>query len=203
LAGEGTDSDSERPLARRAATGDRAAFAVLAERHYERVHALAWRWSGARGDAEDIAQETMVKMAVAIRSFRGESAFSTWVYRIAINESLMILRKAKRIVGSLDDIDDTDEEMEPKEVTDWCCQPEETFIKHEVRVELDKAIQLLPEKLRVVFILRDMEDLSIRDTASALGITEMAVKTRLLRARLQLREILSIYFREQKSVKHE
>jgi len=93
--------------------------------------------------------------------------------------------------------------MEPREVSDWCCQPEESFMKEEVRAELDHAIQQLPEKLRVVFILRDMEDLSIRDTASALGITEMAVKTRLLRARLHLRESLSIYFREQKPVKHE
>jgi len=178
-------------------SGDRSEFGHMVETYSSTIYRLALNMLGSEQDAEDVLQETFIKAFKGIQSFKEQSNLSTWVYRIAINEALMILRKAKRIVGSLDDIDDTDEDLEPREVTDWCCQPEESFIKEEVRDEMDKAIQRLPEKLRVVFILRDMEDLSIRDTASALGITEMAVKTRLLRARLQLREILSTYFREQ------
>jgi RNA polymerase sigma-70 factor (ECF subfamily) len=118
------------------------------------------------------------------------------VYRIAVNEALMLLRKDKMKSSSLDEIDEDDDIEEPKEITDWCCQPEQTFMTAEVQGQLEKAIKLLPEKLRLVFILRDMEDLSIRDTAAALNITEMSVKTRLLRARLKLREILSQYFVE-------
>lgn len=167
------------------------------------IYRLALNMLGSEQDAEDVLQETFIKAFKGIQGFKEQSNLSTWIYRIAINEALMILRKARRIAGSLDDSDETDDDVEPREVVDWCCLPEESFLREEVRNELDAAIKLLPEKLRIVFILRDMEDMSIRDTASTLGITEMAVKTRLLRARLQLRENLTRYFREQKPVNHE
>jgi len=184
-------------------SGDRAEFARFVEQYSSPIYRLALNMLGTEQDAEDVLQDTFVKAFKGIQGFKELSSLSTWIYRIAINESLMILRKAKRIVGSLDDVDENDENVEPKEVVDWCCLPEESFLKAEVKGKLDEAIRLLPEKLRVVFILRDMEDLSIRDTAATLGITEMAVKTRLLRARLHLREDLSSYFREKLPVQHE
>ena len=184
-------------------SGDRAEFARFVEQYSSPIYRLALNMLGTEQDAEDVLQETFVKAFKGIEGFKELSSLSTWIYRIAINESLMILRKAKRIVGSLDDVDEYDENVEPKEVVDWCCLPEESFLKAEVKGKLDEAIRLLPEKLRLVFILRDMEDLSIRETAATLGISEMAVKTRLLRARLHLREDLSSYFREKLPVQHE
>jgi RNA polymerase sigma-70 factor (ECF subfamily) len=184
-------------------SGDRSEFGRMVEVYSSPIYRLALNMLGSEQDAEDVLQETFIKAFKGIQGFKEQSNLSTWIYRIAINEALMILRKARRIAGSLDDSDETDDDVEPREVVDWCCLPEESFLREEVRNELDAAIKLLPEKLRIVFILRDMEDMSIRDTASTLGITEMAVKTRLLRARLQLRENLTRYFREQKPVNHE
>lgn len=184
-------------------SGDRAEFARMVEQYSSPIYRLALNMLGTEQDAEDVLQETFIKAFKGIQNFKELSSISTWIYRIAINESLMILRKAKRITTSLDDIEDNEEAAEPKEVVDWGDLPEESALKDELKGKLDDAIRLLPEKLRMVFILRDMEDLSIRDTATALAITEMAVKTRLLRARLQLRENLSSYFREKLSVQHE
>ncbi len=184
-------------------SGDRAEFARMVEQYSSPIYRLALNMLGTEQDAEDVLQETFIKAFKGIQSFKELSSISTWIYRIAINESLMILRKAKRITTSLDAIDENEETVEPKEVIDWGDLPEESALKDELKGKLDGAIRLLPEKLRMVFILRDMEDLSIRETATTLGITEMAVKTRLLRARLQLREGLSSYFREKLPVQHE
>ncbi len=184
-------------------SGDRAEFAHLVEQYSSPIYRLALNMLGTEQDAEDVLQETFVKAFKGIQGFKELSTLSTWIYRIAINESLMILRKAKRIASSLDAVEDGEDTIEPKEVIDWGDLPEESFLKDELKGKLDEAISLLPEKLRLVFILRDIEDLSIRETAASLGITEMAVKTRLLRARLHLREDLSGYFREKLSVNYE
>ena len=176
--------------------GDRTEFANLVEAFTNPIYRLAINMLGTEEDAEDVLQETFIKVFKNVRDFEERSTLSTWIYRIAVNEALMILRKGKHKAESLDEPDDRDNLEEPKEVIDWCCQPEKTFMSAEVQEQLESAIKLLPEKLRLVFILRDMDDLSIRETAEALNITEMAVKTRLLRARLKLREILSEYFGE-------
>ncbi len=176
--------------------GDRNEFARLVEVFTNPIYRLAINMVGSEQDAEDILQETFIKVFKNVKDFEERSSLSTWVYRIAVNEALMLLRKGKVKTTSLDETDADEEIEEPKEITDWCCQPEQSFMTAEVQKHLEKAIQLLPEKLRLVFILRDMEDLSIRDTAATLNITEMAVKTRLLRARLKLRELLSQYFVE-------
>lgn len=176
--------------------GDRNEFARLVDVFTNPIYRLAQNMLNSEQDAEDVLQETFIKVFKNVRDFEERSNLSTWIYRIAVNEALMILRKDKRKAASLDEPDQDDDFDEPRELMDWCCQPEKTFLSEEVQEQLQKAIKLLPEKLRVVFILRDMEDLSIRETAQALNISEMSVKTRLLRARLKLREVLSQYFAE-------
>jgi RNA polymerase sigma-70 factor (ECF subfamily) len=146
-------------------------------------------------DAEDILQETFIKAYRHIGNFDGRSNVSTWLYRIATNEALMSIRRKRPETISFDvpSIYDT-EPQEPLQIVDWCCLPEDEFLTSEGRARLDDAANRLPTSLRVVFVLRDIEGLSTRETAEVLEISEMAVKTRLSRARLRLREDLSEYF---------
>jgi RNA polymerase sigma-70 factor (ECF subfamily) len=146
-------------------------------------------------DAEDILQETFIKAYKHIAKFDGRSNISTWLYRIATNEALMSLRRKRPEAISFESpsVYDT-EPQEPLQIVDWCCLPEEEFLTSEGRARLDDAAERLPASLRVVFVLRDIEGLSTRETAEVLDISEMAVKTRLSRARLHLREDLSEYF---------
>ena len=132
-----------------------------------------------------------------LSSFEGRSSVLTWLYRIAVNEALMILRRGRPEV-SIDDTDAKDENdiIHPTQFVDWVALPEDELLSDEGRQALDKAIQKLPENLRTVFLLRDIQELSIKDTAETLGITESNVKVRLLRARLSLREQLSYYYGE-------
>ena len=177
--------------------GDRAEFSKLVERYSNPIYRLALKFLGNPHDAEDVLQETFLKAMRALPNFEGRSSLSTWLYRIAVNESLMILRKSNpdRVLVEEPDLDE-DQPTTSLVLTDWCCLPEEELLSSESRRFLDQASSNLPERLKAVFILRDVQGLSIRDTAEALGITETAVKTRLLRARLKLREELSLYFGE-------
>ena len=148
-------------------------------------------------DAEDVLQNTFLKAFQHIDEFEGRSSLSTWLYRIAANEALMLLRR-KQPAFSLDEepADSDGETQQPKEFADWGALPESELLSAEAKKQLDQAVLSLPEKLRVVFLLRDIEGLSIKETGEALNLTETAVKTRLLRARLHLREQLSVYFGE-------
>lgn len=176
-------------------SGDRAAFARFVEVFSPQVYRLALKMLGDAQDAEDVLQETFMKALRSLPSFEGRSSLSTWLYRIALNESLMALRRRKPDTVSIDQETEGEEgEKEPVQVVDWCCLPENELLDGEARVFLDQAVQKLSPALRSVFILRDIEGLPVRDTAEALKISEPAVKTRLLRARLQLREELSQYF---------
>jgi RNA polymerase sigma-70 factor (ECF subfamily) len=140
-------------------------------------------------------QNTFLKALQSVKDFEGRSNPMTWLYRIAVNESLMHLRRRKNLVEIAEEhADESDDMPLPVQLTDWCCLPEADFVTAEARRALDKAIQSLPEKLRVVFVLRDLEGLSIQETMDALGLSDTAVKSRLLRARLHLREQLSVYF---------
>jgi RNA polymerase sigma-70 factor, ECF subfamily len=177
--------------------GDRAEFARLVDAYSTQIYRLALKMLADEQDAEDVLQNTFMKALQSIKSFEGRSSLSTWLYRIAVNEALMLLRRQKPTVPvAMDYEDDEDEIQHPTQFTDWCCLPEKDLLSAEAKKHLDKAIQRLPEKLRVVFLLRDVEGLSIRETSEALELTETAVKTRLLRARLNLREQLSIYYGE-------
>jgi RNA polymerase sigma-70 factor (ECF subfamily) len=180
-------------------SGNRAEFARLVDATSSQIYRLALRMLGDPQDAEDILQNTYIRAFRHIGEFEGRSSLSTWLYRIAINEALMHLRK-RRPEMSLSEVD-SDEFDEaayaPLHLADWCCLPEQELLTTEARQKLDEAIQHLPETLRLVFILRDLQDLSIQDTSQALGISESAVKTRLLRARLRLRDDLSLYYSDQ------
>jgi RNA polymerase sigma-70 factor (ECF subfamily) len=177
--------------------GDRAEFARLVDSNSTQVYRLALKMLGDEQDAEDVLQNTFMKALQSIKKFEGRSSLSTWLYRIAVNEALMLLRRQKPTIPvAMDYEDDEDEIPHPTQFTDWCCLPEDELLSTESKDYLDEAVQRLPEKLRVVFLLRDIEGLSIRETSEALGLTETAVKTRLLRARLNLREQLSAYYGE-------
>ncbi len=193
------NTKENRPISLEALrNGDRAEFARLVEQYDTFVYRLALRIVGNPQDAEDVLQETFIKALKHLPDFDGRSSLSTWLYRIATNEALMVLRKDKGAIVSLDDPDDnSDDEQEPLEVVDWCCLPEETLMSAEAKEYLDKAISELPATLRVVVVLRDIQGLSTRETSEVLNISEMAVKTRLSRARLQLRQSLSSYFSHQ------
>lgn len=183
-------------------SGDRTAFAQLVERYSPHVYRLALKILDDPQDAEDVLQETFIKALKSLPSFEGRSSLSTWLYRIAVNEALMLIRKRKPGAVSLDmEKDDGEGQTEPVEIVDWCCLPEKDLLSSEARQFLDEAIQKLSPALRAVFVLRDIEGLSVRETAEALGVSEVAVKTRLLRARLKLREELSVYYGERLSEK--
>ena len=178
-------------------SGDRAEFARLVETYYEMIYRLAIRMLNNSQDAEDILQETFLKAYRHLNSFDGRSSVSTWLYRIATNEALMFLRRQKPESVSIDEpLEEGESEQSPVQIVDWCCLPEETLLSTESQAYLDKAITRLTPSLRVVFVLRDIQGLSTQETGEVLGLSEAAVKTRLSRARLRLREELSGYFGE-------
>ena len=175
--------------------GDRAEFAQLVEQYSPMIYRLGLKMLNNPQDAEDILQETFIKAYKHIDKFDGRSSVSTWLYRIATNEALMSLRKKRPDTVSFDVPSIYESEpQEPLQIVDWCCMPEEEYLTAEGRMRLDQAAERLPESLLIVFVLRDIESLSTRETAEVLDISEMAVKTRLSRARLRLREDLSTYY---------
>ena len=177
--------------------GDRDEFARLVDTYSGPIYRLALKILNNDQDAEDILQETFIKAFRSLSSFEGRSSLSTWLYRIAVNEALMLVRRKQPDQVPIDeDPGDSEDEIQPVQIVDWCCLPENELLSGESRKFLDRAIDQLPPTLRVVFVLRDIEGLSIRETAETLNLTETAVKTRLLRARLNLREQLSGYFGE-------
>lgn len=176
--------------------GDRQAFSELVERTSGKIYSLGLKMLGNEQDAEDMLQETYIKAYKALPGFENRSSVSTWLFRIAANEALMILRKRKNALPAFDIDAEADDDAQPVEIVDWCCLPESELASTETKNELNNAITKLSPALRMVFLLRDMEGFSGAETAGILGINEDAVKTRLVRARLRLREELSVYFKE-------
>lgn len=177
--------------------GDRAEFARFVDAYSGQVYRLALKMLQNPQDAEDILQETFIKAYKALPQFEGRSSLSTWLYRIATNEALMFLRKKRPTQVSVDEpVEDDEGNERPRQILDWCCLPESELMSTEARANLDRSVEQLPETLRAVFLLRDIEGLSTRETAEVLDISESAVKTRLSRARFQLRELLSAYYSE-------
>jgi RNA polymerase sigma-70 factor (ECF subfamily) len=186
----------ELELVTRARAGDDTAFSELLERYERKILRLAKNITQNDEDAEDVLQETFLKAYSHLDNFKGDSRFYTWIVRIAVNESLMKLRKRKSDkTVSLDEQLDTGEDFLPREIAVWDDDPEKTYSREEIRDILDQSVEALPEIFRSVFVLRDIEDLSTEETADALGISIAAVKSRLLRARLQLREKLTRFFK--------
>jgi RNA polymerase sigma-70 factor (ECF subfamily) len=177
--------------------GDRSEFARLVDAYSGPIYRLGLRMLGNPQDAEDVLQNTFLNVLTHISEFEGRSSVATWLYRIAANEALMLIRKRKPEVD-LEEVDAGEESQSliPTQFMDWSALPEDRLLSGEGKQLLDQAIQTLPEPLRLVFLLRDVEGLSIKETAEALNLTETNVKTRLLRARLFLRERLSAYYGE-------
>jgi len=192
-----TETFSERELSERIRAGDKSACAACIEQHSPTVYRIALRVLGNESEAEDVMQETFLNAFKAIDVFEWRSSLATWLYRIAYNAALMRLRKPGRDAMSVEELAENEGVMEtPRQLFDWCCLPDAEYATSEARAELERAVSELPEKLRAVFVLRDLEELSTEETAQVLGISLEAVKTRLHRARLQLRERLANYFSE-------
>lgn len=188
-----TEESGDLALAR---TGDAQAFANLIQRYEGKIFRLAQHITQNREDAEDVLQETFLKAYTHLDQFQGNSKFYTWIVRIAVNQALMKLRKRKtdRTV-SMDEGIDTGEDIVAREIATWDPSPEEQYGREELSEILDSAVQSLAPAYRTVFVLRDIEDLSTEETAAALELSIPAVKSRLLRARLQLREKLTKFFK--------
>ena len=175
--------------------GDKIAFAELVNHNSTNIYRLGLKMTGNPLDAEDVLQETFINAYHHIGNFEGRSKISTWLYRIAINEALMLLRKRKDGVTSIEEgFENEDGDVLPKQIVDWCCLPEKELMRDEVREQIVEAIETLSDANRAAFLLRDVEGLSTRETAEVLEISESAVKVRLMRARMQMREDLTSFF---------
>jgi RNA polymerase sigma-70 factor (ECF subfamily) len=186
----------ESALLAKAREGDLAAFNELVNAYSRKIFRLAKHITQSDEDAEDVLQETFLKAFEHLGDFQGQSKFYTWIVRIAVNESLMKLRKRKsdRTVP-LDEPVDTGDDTMVREIAVWEENPEQKYSREELGKILDEAVEGLRPAFRTVFVLRDIEELSTEETAEALGISVPAVKSRLLRARLQLREKLTRFFK--------
>ena len=187
--------EDEHLLVSAAKKGDAAAFEELVNRYEDKIFRLTRNITGNREDAEDAMQDAFLKAYSHLQDFHGDSRFYTWLVRIAANESLMRLRKRRPNQFSLDEPVEGDTDLMPRELEDWGPSPEQGYAQAELQGILSEFIEQLDPEFRIVLVLRDLEELSTQETAEALGISVPAVKSRLLRARLKLREKLNRHFR--------
>ncbi len=187
--------EDEHLLVAAAKRGDAVAFEELVNRYERKIFRLTMNITRNREDAEDAMQDAFLKSYAHLKDFQEESRFYTWLVRIAANEALMRLRKRRPNQFSLDEPIEGDEDLIPHELQDWGPTPEQRFAQTEMHEILSEVIDNLEPDFRVVFVLRDIEELSTEETAKTLGISVPAVKSRLLRARLKLRQKLDRYFR--------
>jgi RNA polymerase sigma-70 factor, ECF subfamily len=185
----------EGALVKAAKSGDLGAFEELVNRYEGRIFRLTMNITQNREDAQDAAQDAFLKSFKNLDRFQGDSRFYTWLVRIAVNEALMRLRKRRPNVVSLDEPVETEDDLIPHDVQDWDPTPEQRYEQTEMNSILNEAIGKLDPIFRTVFQLRDVEQMSTEETAELLGISVPAVKSRLLRARLKLRDNLSPFFR--------
>ncbi|MCB0263118.1 MAG: sigma-70 family RNA polymerase sigma factor [Calditrichaeota bacterium] len=190
------DKARTKQLVKRAKSGDDDAFTELIELYSERIYNLGLRILRRPDDAADVLQETFIKVYEKIDTFDGRADFFTWLYRIATNEALMRIRKEKRTVLSDTELEKYYDRPNSAEIQEWQDVPLRDMLSREFKKHLDKAVEALPEIYRSVFVLRDLESISTRETSKILGITETNVKVRLKRARMYLREQLVDYMNE-------
>jgi RNA polymerase sigma-70 factor, ECF subfamily len=192
--------EKDRALLDRIRAGDMEACNDCVREHARGVYRLALRLLRNEAEAEDVMQETFLSAFKGISKFDGRSELRTWLYRIAHNAALMHLRRTRHDFVPVEETGDSkDGAPIPRQLFDWSRLPTKEFEKAEIRAELENAVGELPEALRAVFVMRELEDLSTDETAKALGVKIEVVKTRLHRARLRLRERLSGYFAAQAS----
>jgi RNA polymerase sigma-70 factor (ECF subfamily) len=187
------DADTqEQNLVRRVQNGEQDKFYELVKPHERRVYTAAFAILRNAADAEEVAQEAILKAFANLRQFRAESKFSTWLIQIAVNEARMRRRKDHpEIMEPIGEHQDEEGTYAPREFADWRELPSEALERSEVRDILLESLAALGSKYREVFVLRDIQHLSIEEVADALGISRASVKTRLLRARLMLRDLLA------------
>ncbi len=183
-------------LVRRAKAGELTAFEELVSRHERQIYSLALRLLQNPHDAEDVTQQAFLNALEHLAGFREEASFATWLNRIATFAALKVIRKRKgldtvSLEVATEPQEDYDSIPHPEYISDWKESPERLVERNETRRLLDEALAQLDEKHRLVFLLRDVEGLSVKETAAALSLSEANVKVRLLRARLQLRELLT------------
>jgi RNA polymerase sigma-70 factor, ECF subfamily len=184
--------DDEQSLVARICKGEPSLFATLVKPYERRVYATALALLRNDADAQDVAQEAILKAFANLRQFRGESKFSTWLIQITVNEARMRQRKQRGdLFEPIAELQDEEGAYTPRDFADWREIPSEALERSEIRALLAKALASLAQKYRQVFILRDVEQISIEETAEVLNISIASVKTRLLRARLMLRDILA------------
>ena len=186
-------------MVRRAKAGDLTAFETLVTNHEQRVYTLVRRITGNDQDAEDVTQQTLLSVVENLSSFREEASFSTWLLRIATYAALKVLRKRNglptvSLEANTEPQEGYDTVAHPEYIADWRESPEQLVGRNETARLIDEALNELDDKHRVIFLLRDVQGFSVRETAEALGLSEANVKVRLLRARLQLRERLTRAF---------
>ena len=188
--------DDEAALVAAAKAGDATAFTELVGRYERKIFRLAQNITQNREDAEDAMQEAFLKSYQHLQEFQGDSRFYTWLVRITVNEALMKLRKRRLNQVSIDEpVQGEEEDYMPREIEDWGPSPEQRYAQTELAGILSGVIEKLEEEYRIVFVLRDVEELSTEETAELLNLSVPAVKSRLLRARLKLREKLNRYFK--------
>jgi RNA polymerase sigma-70 factor, ECF subfamily len=193
------ETENEAAWVRRAKAGDLEAFEALTTQHERQVYSLALRMLRHEQDAEDVTQQTFLSALEHLTGFREESSFTTWLLKIATHAALKIIRKRRGLATvSLDQATEPPEDdnavPHPEYIADWRETPEQLVQRKETGRLIDDALDRLDEKHRLVFILRDVEGLSVQETAETLGLSESNVKVRLLRGRLQLRELLTQAF---------
>jgi RNA polymerase sigma-70 factor, ECF subfamily len=184
--------DSEASLINRICDGEASLFAQLVKPYERRVYVTALTLLRNDADAQDVAQEAILKAFANLRQFRGESLFSTWLIQITVNEARMRQRKQHaELFEPIAGLQDEEGAYTPRDFADWREIPSEALERSEIRTLLAKALSSLAQKYREVFVLRDVEQMSIEETAQVLNISIASVKTRLLRARLMLRDMLA------------
>jgi RNA polymerase sigma-70 factor, ECF subfamily len=185
-------TDPDLPLLAKARAGDFAAFEALVGRHEQQVYRLARRIVHEPHDAEEVVQETFLSVLEHLKDFREEASFKSWLLRIATNAALKVLRQRRsRPAVPLEDEALDGPTPHPEFIAPWQEDPALLADRQEIRELLEDALVQLDEKYRVVFVLRDMEEMSIEETAAALRLSAANVKIRLMRARLMLRELLT------------
>jgi RNA polymerase sigma-70 factor, ECF subfamily len=182
---------ADETLVVRAQKGDQAALAELITRYERKTYNLAYRLMGNHADASDAAQEALVRVYTRLHNFRGDSAFSTWLFRVVTNTCLDELRRRGRLRhASLDNPLPAEEGALPRQTTDEGDGPTERAERREVQAAVRRAINRLPDEYRVVVVMRDLHDLSYHEIAAVLGTSLGTIKSRLHRARQALRLII-------------
>jgi RNA polymerase sigma-70 factor, ECF subfamily len=188
--------EDEPTLVAAAKRGEVSAFEELVARYERKIFRLTRNITGNLQDAEDAMQEAFLKSYEHLETFKGDSRFYTWLVRIAVNEALMKIRRRHPGEFSIDEEVPGSDDLMPRELDDWGPTPEERYQQVEMQEILSEAIEKLEPDFRIVFTLRDIEELSAEETAKLVGLSITATKSRLLRARLKLRQVLNRYFRE-------